>query len=120
MVGRAHSWMMHVFKPHCNRQLPIFEMSWYPVKCCYSEDNLLAHIHKDGYVLGIVQNSKDIEHPAICLPILIPGECQLERHCLDMFSMGDGLTKCKDSLEFLMTIYDLVESMFGEIFLLLL
>ena len=45
------------------------------------EDDLLTHIHPDGYVQGVEQNSKHIERRVIGLPVLEPEASKLERHC---------------------------------------
>ncbi|EJD44234.1 hypothetical protein AURDEDRAFT_166625 [Auricularia subglabra TFB-10046 SS5] len=88
------------------------KFSWQSKDAVWKEENLLNHLHKDGWLPGLVRN----HHSRLVDPGLTVEQVGLAdrpRRVFEMLhlgSIGEPLSQCQDPMEILMAAYDILET----------
>ncbi|EJD44240.1 hypothetical protein AURDEDRAFT_166630 [Auricularia subglabra TFB-10046 SS5] len=88
------------------------KFSWQSKGAVWKEENILNHLHKDGWLPGLVRN----HHSRLVDPALTVEQAGLAdspRRIFEMLhlgSIGEPLSQCQDPMEILMAAYDILET----------
>lgn len=116
-VGRAHSRMTRVYGPRGQERLPVVKESYRPPHRRFKEEAMIAAIHKNGIVPGVVQART--HEPGTIMTITTDDvvltrenphpPTRMEKSRLIMDATGDDLSECRSVLDFLKVMFDAVE-----------